>query len=424
MLNILNKIFFSSKNTNIINDRFSSLKKETNVKKIFDAIENFSVDSEIRYVGGCVRKILNNEKVDDVDLATNIEPFKVKKALADHKINFHETGLEHGTITAIIEKEKFEITSLRRDIKTDGRHAKIEFTDNWVKDAERRDFTINAIYSDINGNLFDPFDGKKDLENGIVKFVGNTEKRIKEDYLRILRYFRFFSIYSKREHLTDVKTIIKKNIAGIKKLSSERLIDEFKKIYTSNSLFKISHNKFSLELIKIIFPEFLHIDIFKKLNNFAKENIHNIDFCLILSILVIDKTDNLDYFLYKFNISKKDQKRMNLIKEFFFKNKENIKLNVQNLPKILYLYRNDGLNDILKYKIFTSKNVDAKIVSSLNKFKNKIPPSLPINGDDLIQKFGIKEGEQLGKILKEVEKFWINNNFKITDKDLKKILRH
>ena len=149
-----------------------------------------------RYVGGCVRKIIKDEKVDDIDLATNIEPSKVKQALEIKKINYFETGIKHGTITAVIDNNKFEITSLRSDIKTDGRHAEIEFTNNWVKDAERRDFTINSIYADINGNLFDPFNGKKDLENGILKFVGDPEQRIKEDYLRILRYLRFFTLYS------------------------------------------------------------------------------------------------------------------------------------------------------------------------------------------------------------------------------------
>ena len=187
MLNILNKFFSSTKNLNVINQKFLKLRKETSVEKIFSAIEGFSEEAEIRYVGGCVRKIIKDEKVDDIDLATNIEPSKVKQALENKKINYFETGIKHGTITAVIDNNKFEITSLRSDIKTDGRHAEIEFTNNWVKDAERRDFTINSIYADINGNLFDPFNGKKDLENGILKFVGDPEQRIKDDYLRILR---------------------------------------------------------------------------------------------------------------------------------------------------------------------------------------------------------------------------------------------
>ena len=115
-------------------------------------------------------------------------------------LNYYESGIEHGTITAIIDEYKFEITTLRKDIFTDGRHAKVKFSKDWKEDASRRDFTINSIYSDKDGNLFDPFNGKKDLENGFVNFIGDADKRIKEDYLRILRYLRFFLNYSKQPH--------------------------------------------------------------------------------------------------------------------------------------------------------------------------------------------------------------------------------
>ena len=283
MLNILNKFFSSTKNLNVINQKFLKLRKETSVEKIFSAIEGFSEEAEIRYVGGCVRKIIKDEKVDDIDLATNIEPSKVKQALENKKINYFETGIKHGTITAVIDNNKFEITSLRSDIKTDGRHAEIEFTNNWVKDAERRDFTINSIYADINGNLFDPFDGKKDLENGILKFVGDPEQRIKEDYLRILRYLRFFTLYSKKDHQADIKKIIKKNIVGIKKLSSERLLDELKKIFKSNCFIKLCDNEYSYYITSVIFPEFKQINYFKKFNDYTKINLNNLEFPFFFS---------------------------------------------------------------------------------------------------------------------------------------------
>ena len=193
MLNFLNKIL---SNSNKIESKFIDLQNNSNVKKIFNSIQDFSADSEVRYVGGCVRKILMNEKVDDIDLATNLKPDDIQKALNESNIKFYETGIQHGTITAQIDNEKFEITSLRSDVLPDGRHSKVEFTKDWKKDAERRDFTINAIYSDINGNLFDPFDGKRDLEAGKVIFIGKADQRIQEDYLRILRYLRFFSMYN------------------------------------------------------------------------------------------------------------------------------------------------------------------------------------------------------------------------------------
>jgi tRNA nucleotidyltransferase/poly(A) polymerase len=167
---------------------------------------------KIVVICGCVRKIINNEEVDDIDLAVNLSPNEVLEILNKNNIQFYETGIKHGTITAIIGNHKFEITSLRKDLNTDGRHAEVSFSKDWHEDVARRDFTINSIYADINGNLFDPFDGKEDLENGKINFIGDPEKRIKEDYLGILRYIRFFINYSKQPHDDKVQRLIKKNL--------------------------------------------------------------------------------------------------------------------------------------------------------------------------------------------------------------------
>ncbi len=164
MKSFLDTIFFRSNNLDYISQNIKDLTKKTPAHKIFKAINSFSSESEIRYVGGCIRKIINKEKADDIDLATNLEPNQVCEALEKNNIKYYETGVKHGTITAVIEKYKFEITTLREDISTDGRHAKVQFSKNWKEDASRRDFTINSIYSDGDGNLFDPYDGKKDLE--------------------------------------------------------------------------------------------------------------------------------------------------------------------------------------------------------------------------------------------------------------------
>ena len=177
--------------------------------------------------------------MDDIDLATNLDPKIVSEILKVNKINFFETGIEHGTITARINNQKFEITSLRKDISTDGRHAQVEFSNNWYEDASRRDFTFNSIYADLNGNLYDPFNGKKDLEIGEVRFIGDPDKRIKEDYLRILRYVRFFLNYSKSKHNDQIKKIIRQNLNGLSQISSDRLLDELKKLVFSNGFLKL-----------------------------------------------------------------------------------------------------------------------------------------------------------------------------------------
>ena len=178
MINFFNKIFKETKEPDYITLGFQELKKNTDVKRIFDAINEYSNISEIRYVGGCVRKIINKELVDDIDLAVNLDPKEIIQIFKTNNIKFYESGIEHGTITALINSIKFEITSLRKDIQTDGRHAKIEFSKSWYEDASRRDFTINAIYADIEGNLYDPFTGKNNIKDGKIEFIGDPEKEL------------------------------------------------------------------------------------------------------------------------------------------------------------------------------------------------------------------------------------------------------
>ena len=320
-------------------------------------------------------------------------------------------------------KSKFEITTLRKDIKTDGRHAEVIFTNNWKEDASRRDFSINSIYSDIQGNLFDPFNGKRDLEIGQINFIGDPEKRIKEDYLRILRYIRFFLNYSKYDHNLNIIRVIKKNLNGISKISSERLLDEFKKLFNSESFSNLFKDEFSYEIISLVFPQFRNISILKNLNPYAKENLKNIDFIFFISLMIVDGTDNADYFIYKYNISKKDQKRI-LFLNNFLKNKINSSFNPKNLWKILYYNGKDSLIDLINYNIFISKKLDKKFLKFFNFFKDKNPPLLPLKANTLITKYNIPEGEKLGLTLKLIENKWIENNFKISEKEVQKLINN
>ena len=424
MRSFFDKIFLRSNNLNFVHKSINDLTKKTPAQKIFDSINSYSSDSEIRYVGGCIRKILNNEKIDDIDLATNLEPNQVCEALKLKNINFYESGISHGTITALIDKYKFEITTLRKDIISDGRHAKVQYTKSWLEDASRRDFTINSIYSDANGNLFDPFNGKKDLEKGIINFIGDADERIKEDYLRILRYLRFFLIYSKKKHKDETKSFIKKNLVGISKLSKERLLDELKKILNTKILLNLSKDKFCLEIINIIFPELKYFNIFSKLNSYAIKMLEEVDFILVISLLIIDETDNSDYFLYKFNVSKKNQKRIKNINEFFRENSSSKKFNEKILNKVLYYKGKNTLLDILIFKIFKTKKIDRSLINLYDLFKNKEVPIMPIKADNLISNYNISEGKFLGDKLRVIEDVWVNNNFKISDKQVENIIKN
>jgi len=419
MNNLIDKIFFKSQNLNYINLSFRNIEKKTEIEKIFNAINTFSENSEIRYVGGCIRKIINKEEVDDIDLAVNLNPIEVCSALKKKNIKFYESGIEHGTITALINNNKFEITSLRKDVDTDGRHAKVLFSKVWHEDALRRDFSINSIYADKEGNLFDPFNGKKDLLNGKIIFIGEAEKRIKEDYLRILRYIRFFLNYSKQEHNPQIIKIIKRNVNGLSRISSERLLDEFKKLVQSEGFLKLVKDNICLDIITLIFPQLKNINIFKNLNNFTKKNIFKVDFIFLLSVMIIDGTDNVNYFIYKFNISKKAQKRLLFLNDFYLQ-----KITTVNLNKILYFNGREAVMDIIYFKIFKSKKVDNNLLTLIKIFEEKEIPIMSIDAIMLMKKYNIPEGKELGNKLKKIEELWVNNNFEINEKKLQKIINN
>ena len=418
MKNILTKIFSSKAELNSKEKSFLEITKKTKVLEIFKAISNYNEESEIRYVGGCIRKILSKEKFDDIDLATNLKPDEVKECLKNNNIDFFETGIEHGTITARLDEKNFEITSLRRDVITDGRHAEVEFTNEWTEDALRRDFTINSIYSDKEGNLFDPNDGVKDLECGKVQFIGDPEKRIKEDYLRILRYIRFFANYSKQDHKLNVKKVIKQNISGVIKLSKERLIDELKKLVISKGFAKICDDEFSKDILQLIFPQLKNIDTIKNIQKNYKEELFKKDFIFLLALLIIDETDNSDFFLYKFNMSNQDKLRINSIKEIYNKFNDKNTFSKKNLQKIFYYQGKNYLIDALDFKLFLSNKKNSKLLELKKYFENLEIPKFPIKAKIIMEKYNLKEGKELGQKLKYLENLWVENSFSISEKEV------
>ncbi len=231
--------------------------KSPKTKKIFHIL-NAENKKQAMFVGGCVRKYMLNEKIDDIDIATTLTPDEVIKKFENSDVKVKKTGIEHGTLTLVFEDQKFEITTLRHDISTDGRHANIEFTENWREDSERRDFTINAIYLDQKGKVFDPQLGLEDLKKNKVKFIGNPNTRIKEDYLRILRFLRFSIQYRSFDISDQTQKAIKLNLNGITKLSKERLYGELEKIIQLKNFYDLFKNKFLFDIFKLIFPYFIY----------------------------------------------------------------------------------------------------------------------------------------------------------------------
>ena len=424
MKNFLLK-FIKQKNINLnTNLKFENLKKKYEIKKIFNIFSNDLNNCQIRFIGGCVRKALSNENIDDIDLAVDLTPEEVKLILKNNNIKFFETGIEHGTITAKINNEKFEITSLRRDIKSYGRHADVEFTKKWYEDAARRDFSINCIYADLEGNLYDPFEGKKDLKNGKVKFIGNAENRIREDYLRVLRYIRFFLDYSNQPHDLDIQKKILKNISGINKISKERLLSELEKIFRSKNIFKINDDEFLVKILHLVFPELKNIHLLEKLNDQALEILQSKDFLFWLSILIIDETDNTDYFLYKYKLSNNDKKRIKFLYQNYPNLSDNNFFSEKNFHKLVYYNDKSLVIDLIDFKICVSKKDITKMIKLKKLIIETNKPIFPIKAKNLIEEYNLKEGKELGTKLKKIEDVWVQNNFKITNQEVNRIINN
>ena len=319
-----------------IKKKFFPFYKNSDLKFIFKKLqEDFPSHSKTAmFVGGCVRKYLSHEEIDDIDIATSLTTDQIKKKFKDTKFKVIDSGVKHGTVTLVSGKMKVELTTLRKDIKTDGRHAEIEYTDSWQEDSNRRDFTINSIYLDTNGKIFDPLSGIKDLKNHTVKFIGNPQKRIEEDYLRIIRFIRFSLEYKSETENTTVEAI-KLNLNGIKKISKERILMELFKILRTKNFIKINNNEPLKEIFLLIFPELKYLERLHKLNEISKQSIFNEK--ILLAILLIDGTNNHEYFSHKYNISNELEETLNLLAKNFLSFNENKNFFQKDLKKIFFI---------------------------------------------------------------------------------------
>lgn len=383
------------------------------LNKIF----NKNNQDNLRIVGGAVRNFLLNKEIIDFDLSTTFTPTETQKILNENNIKNIPTGVNFGTITAIFNKKTYEITSTRKDIKTDGRHAIVEYTKDFKIDAERRDFTFNALYLDFNNNIYDYFNGISDLKKGIVRFIGNAESRIKEDYLRILRFFRFYTYYGNVLDNEGLKySILYKE--KLNSLSAERIKTE---------MFKIFDAKFPLDVLKIMFKnEILQIitDI-KNFNFNFLEYFYSIKEYLIeksnieLAIsLFLNNQNDLEILKNKWKLSNKEYQLI----QYLFNHKQDKKYNLDKIKEIIFL---DGKNYIQQLIIFngiinqTSIN---EININLDFTNNIILPKLPINGNDLA-KNGFTDKSKYNNLLNIAKNLFMKSNYSLKKEDIIKELK-
>jgi poly(A) polymerase len=405
-----------------IKRNFFPFYKSKELQFIFNKLqEDFTKQTVVaRFVGGCVRKYLSNDEIDDIDIATILSSNEVKEKFKNTKFKVINTGIKHGTVTLVSEKLKLEITTLRKDLVTDGRHAEVEYIDNWQLDSERRDFTINAIYLDINGKIFDPQGGKNDLKNNNVKFIGDPIRRIEEDYLRIIRFIRFKIMYNTKVEQTT-SNAIRLNLNGIKKISKERILIELYKILDLKNFITLNESTDLKEIFTLIFPEFKNLKRLERLIKICNNS--QVSKSLLLSVLLIDDEDSHEYFSHKYNISNNIRDEMNSFARNLKLITENKKFLNEDLEKNVYLHGknylinlnilNFAINTKIKSKDFFD-NLDKILKSKIHKFS--------IDGKYLI-KNGMQEGPLMGKAIKKIEDEWIKNRFTIKKDRINEIIR-
>ena len=396
--------------------------KNKHLQFVFNKLqEGYSADTvTARFVGGCVRKYLTNDEIEDIDIATILNTEEIKDKFKETYFKVIDTGIKHGTITLVYDKFKLEITTLRKDLKTDGRHAEVEYIDNWQLDSERRDFTINAIYLDKDGKLFDPQLGVKDLKNKNIKFIGDPQKRIEEDYLRIIRFIRFKIMYDFKIEQTTARAI-KQNLNGIKKISKERILIELYKIFDLKNFCYLNDSIDLKEIFTLIFPEFENLYRLERLNKIC--NYSQLNKTLLLATLLLDEKNSHEYFCHKYNVSNMTKDSLNLFAKNLKIIRENKAYFNKDLEKNIYLNNKNHLINLNILNFVLNNKLKIKDFSLIlkNILKSKTH-KLSIDGKYLMEN-GMLQGALIGKVLKKVEEEWLKNDFKITKSRVKEIIK-
>ena len=393
--------------------RFSLILEQNDVVQVFDLFETYQKNS-IFVVGGAIRDALLNREITDIDFATPLEPKTITEILNKENIKFIDVGINHGTVTAIINERKFEITTFRNDIFTDGRHAQVSFSNSLEEDALRRDFTINAMYLDKSGNLIDPTDGKKDLENRVVRFIGRPDERIKEDYLRILRYFRFLALFGDISPDAEVMKTISANLDKLSVVSKERQWNELKSILTLTAPNNAISAMSEIGLLDDYFNGIGINDAFVNLIEIESKISFSIDPILRLSTLIENSLDKANTIIKKLPLSKSES--TDLLKLCTLNKKVVSYMSMKEVRYLLYLLGRDGFQKqilVTWAKDANNKNeVNWRSLYEVAQSWEK--PSFALTAKDVIN-MGISQGPMVGDILKEVEDWWAENDF-IDDK--------
>jgi poly(A) polymerase len=366
-------------------------------RRLLGALGDASIAA--RFVGGCVRNAVLGRPVDDTDLAVDKPPETVMRTLEAAKIKAIPTGLKHGTVTAIVDGRTFELTTLRRDVETDGRRAVVAFTDDWVADAGRRDFTFNALYADPDGTLYDPFDGRADLAAGRVRFIGDPDQRIAEDRLRVLRFFRFHAWYGRPPFDGPGFDACRRNAAALGGLSGERVRKELLRTLEAPRSPDAVEAMSEAGALDHWLPEYAGANRLRAL---------------------IEREDKADGLRRLAAVLPQDTYAVAIGKR--------LKLSTQEALRLEVMLAREPAIDVAGgepawragiYRLGTGLYIDRLLLAvdapgdwrgALDFARRWTPPELPVSGADAL-KLGLKPGPKVGALIAAVERWWIAGDF-------------
>jgi len=367
---------------------------------------------ETRIVGGAIRNALMGEPVNDIDMATTLHPAEVIKQAVGLGLKAIPTGIDHGTITLIASGERIEVTTLRADVDTDGRHAEVKFGRDWLSDAARRDFTMNAIYCNASGEIFDPMGGVEDLKKRRVRFIGDAKKRVREDYLRILRFIRFHGAYAKGPiDEVGIRACLSER-RGLAGLSRERIWAEFSKILMLNNASDTIQLMFDHGLLTQTLQGVPNLHRFKNLITIEDHLDLPKDAIRRLGALTLFVSDDAQRLGTKFRLSQKETRRLSAMATAH--PEISGKMDLKSAQKIIYRVGWTAFEDMLLLSQSAScsriDNTCAEL-SKLHELSHQwTPPIFPVTGSDVL-KTGLNPGPQVGRLLNALEDEWVSEDF-------------
>ena len=374
---------------------------------VFLALE--SGGHEGRAVGGAVRNSLMGQAVSDVDISTPALPDEVMRLCRAAGLGVHPTGLDHGTVTVVSDHVPYEVTTLRQDVETHGRHATVAFTRDWKADASRRDFTMNALYCDRHGVLFDPLGGLPDLLERRVRFIGDAGDRIREDFLRILRFFRFFATYGEGEIDAEGLSAAAAERDGLKGLSAERIRGELLKLLIARRAHEALGLMSAHGIAELVLGRKADLARFGKLAELDSTLMSVADPILRLAALATSDEAEARALASRLKLSNAERKKLvtvsgNLTSQFFPEPETN---------KVLLYRLGDATYQGVCLNAWARSEASVDSIAWQKAFQlpqHWKPPALPFKGADVVS-LGVPTGPDVGAVLKRFEAWWISEGF-------------